>query len=102
MIMTDSTYCFDEICEKYEKLKEFDMKRANNSMTQEDTRSEEMVTGAMAGNLQQSVSNLQLLRDLSSWSPETFHAEAFLTTAVPLFNNMLRTIVDPTSFANNR
>jgi hypothetical protein len=65
-------------------------------------RSEEMNSGAMAGNLQQSVSNLKLLRDLSNWSPETFHAEAFLTTAVPLFNNMLRTLVDPTSFANNR
>lgn len=102
MIMTDSTYCFDEIGEKYEKLKEYDLKRANNSMTPEDNRSEEMITGAMAGNLQQSVSNLKLLRDLSSWSPETFHAEAFLTTAVPLFNNMLRTLADPTSFANNR
>jgi ubiquitin conjugation factor E4 B len=102
MIMTDSTYCFDEITEKYDKLKEYDMKRANNSMTPEDLRSEEMISGAMTGNLQQTVSNLKLLKSLSNWSPETFHAEAFLTSAVPLFNNMLSTLVDPTSFANDR
>lgn len=102
MIMNDSGSCFEEIGDKYEKLKEYDMKKANNSMTQEDLRNEEMMQGAITGNLQQSVSNLKLLRDLSNWSPETFHAIEFLSTVVPMINNMLRTLVDPTSFANNR
>lgn len=70
-------------------------------MSQEDLRDEEMVNGAMAGNLQQSVSNLKLLKNLSGWSPETFHAEAFLSTTVPLLDNMLKTLVEPATFAND-
>jgi hypothetical protein len=38
------------------------MKCANNFMTPEDLRSEEMISGAMTGNLQQTVSNLKFLK----------------------------------------
>ena len=102
MIMTDTTYCFDETAEKYDKLKEYEMKRQNNTMTPEDTKQEEFISNQMAGNLQQSTSNIKLLRDLSNWSPETFHNEAFLTSIVPLLNTILKTLVDPASFVSNR
>jgi hypothetical protein len=77
MIMTDSTYCFDEITEKYDKLKEYDMKRANNSMTPEDLRSEELISGAMTGNLLADRQQPQLLKSLEL-GPETFDTEANL------------------------
>lgn len=34
MIMTDTTYCFDETADKYDKLKEYEVKKQNNTMTQ--------------------------------------------------------------------
>jgi hypothetical protein len=42
------------------------------------------------------------MRDLSTWSPETFLTEADRSTAVPLLNNILKTFVDPGAFAANR
>lgn len=52
--------------------------------------------------MQQSTSNLKLMRDLSAWSPETFLTEADRSTVVPLLNNILKTFVDPGAFASNR
>ena len=71
-------------------------------MTPEDIKQEEFIQNQMAGTLQQSTSNTKLLRDLSAWSPETFHNEAFLTSIIPLLNIILKTLVDPTSFVANR
>lgn len=68
MIMTDTTYCFDETADKYDKLKEYEAKRQNNKMTPEDIKQEEFIENQMAGTLQQSTSNTKLLRDLSAWS----------------------------------
>lgn len=42
-------------------------------MTPEDIKQEEFIEGQMAGCLQQFTSNIKLLKDLSAWSPETFH-----------------------------
>lgn len=52
--------------------------------------------------MNQSTSNLKLMRELSAWSPETFLSEAERTTVVPLLNTILKTFVDPTTFAANR
>lgn len=52
--------------------------------------------------LEQSTSNLKLMRALSTWSPETFLSGAEITTVVPLLNNILKTFVDPTTFVTNR
>lgn len=56
----------------------------------------------MQGNLEMCKSNLKLMRELSVWSPETFLTEADRKTAVPLFNNALRTFVDAATFTSNR
>lgn len=102
MIMTDTTYCFDQTADKYDKLKEYEVKRQNNKMTPEDIKQEEFIENQLASTLQQSTSNVKLLRDLSAWSPDTFHNQAFLTSIVPLLNIILKTLVDPTSFVANR
>ena len=56
----------------------------------------------MQANLEQCKSNLKLMRELSSWSPETFLTEADRRTAVPIMNLALRTFVDPATFTSNR
>ncbi len=52
--------------------------------------------------LEQSTSNLKLMRELTAWSPETFLGGAEISTVVPLMNNILKTFVDPTTFVTNR
>lgn len=52
--------------------------------------------------MNQSTSNIKLLKELSKWSPETFFSEAFLGDVVHLLNNILQTFIDPTSFVANR
>lgn len=61
-----------------------------------------MVERIIGSTLNQSSSNLKLMRDLSVWSPETFLTEADRSTAVPLLNNILKTFVDPGAFTSNR
>ncbi len=56
----------------------------------------------MSSTLQQSTSNLKLMKELSAWSPDTFLTEAERSTVVPLLNNILKTFVDPTTFVANR
>jgi hypothetical protein len=102
MVMTDTTYCFDETNENYEKFKQLEAKKAEGPLSQEDLKNEEMVERIIGSTLSQSSSNLKLMRDLSVWSPGTFLTEADRTTAVPLFNNILKTFVDPGAFTSNR
>jgi len=52
--------------------------------------------------LDQSTSNLRLMRELSAWSPETFLSGAEISTVVPLLNNILKTFIEPTTFVTNR
>lgn len=98
MVLTDTTYCFDETNENYEKYKQLEAKKAQGPLSPEDLKNEEMVERVIGSTLSQSTSNLKLIRDLSVWSPETFLTEADRKTAVPLLNNILKTFVDPGAF----
>jgi hypothetical protein len=63
---------------------------------------EEQVEGIIGSTLNQSTSNLKLMRELSAWSPETFLSEAERKTLVPLLDNIVKSFVDPTAFTANR
>lgn len=102
MIMGDTTYCFDETNDKYEKFKELEQKSQQGKLSEEDQRNEEQLASQIHATLQQSASNLKLIKELSKWSPETFFSEAFLNDIVLLLNNILATFMDPTSFISNR
>ena len=102
MILVDTNYCFDEINENYEKYRELLAKKAEAPLSQEDLQNEEMCERVMGANFEQCKSNLDLMRELSVWSPETFLTEADRKTAVPLLNNALRTFVNAASFISNR
>ena len=52
--------------------------------------------------MQQVTSNIKVIRDLSQWSPESFLADASVSTIVPLLNVFLSTFIEPTSFVANR
>jgi len=101
MVLTDTTYCFDETNENYDKYKQLEAKKAQGPLGQEDLKNEEMVDRIISSTLSQSTSNLKLIRDLTVWSPETFLTEADRKTAVPLLNNILKTFVDAGAFAAN-
>lgn len=102
MILTDTSYSFDETNENYEKYRELLSKKAEGPLSQEDLQNEEMCERIMGANLELCKSNLKLMRELSSWSPETFLSEADIKTAVPLLNLALRTFIEAGSFSSNR
>lgn len=102
MVMTDTTYCFDETNEGYGKYKELEDKKQQGPLNEEDQKQEEQLSMTISSTLDQSTSNLKLMRALSEWSPETFLSGAEISTVVPLLNNIMKTLVDPTTFVANR
>ena len=69
MVLTDTTYSFDETNENYEKYKQLEAKKLEGPLSEEDLKNEEQVEGIIRSTLNQSTSNLRLMRDLSAWSP---------------------------------
>ena len=100
--MTDTTYCFDETNENYGKYKDLEAKKQQGPLSEEDKKNEQQISMVINSTLDQSTSNLKLMRELSAWSPQTFLSGAQISTVVPLLNNILNTFVDPVTFVTNR
>ena len=69
MVMTDTSYCIEEIDENYDQYKELEAKKAERPLTPEEMKNEDMVQRIICSTLNQATSNLKLMRDLSVWSP---------------------------------
>lgn len=62
MVMSDTTYCFDETNEKYDKYKELERKAQQGKLNEEDKKNEEQLSQQIQATLQHSTSNLRLIK----------------------------------------
>lgn len=62
MVMSDTTYCFDETNEKYISYKQLERKAEEGELNEEDKKNEEQLSGQMQATLNHSTSNLCLIK----------------------------------------